>query len=174
MRGTFRWSAALLGAVLGLVLLTPLGPSVLARLLERGEGDWRVAVGSSSGALLYGFSLAELRCTNPALGFSLEIEQLAVAPWAWAVEIRAPQIRIVPAPVGEAAASTEEAPTAIELPMAYLPELSISAGQLQWSFGASSLVAHNWRASYRAVDDSSGRLIVELPQLQPVPSAVSL
>ena len=64
----YRVVAALAAALFALAC-TPLGPLALARLLERGAGEWRVAVGGQEGSLLFGFTLAEIHCHNSQLSF---------------------------------------------------------------------------------------------------------
>ena len=58
MKKMLRRAVAVCAASLCLALLTPLGPAALAGLLERGLGDWRVAIGEQSGAFLTAFLLA--------------------------------------------------------------------------------------------------------------------
>ena len=147
--------------VLGLVALTPLGPAALAHLLERGVGGWQVAIGGRGGGLLYGFSFSDLQCQNPALGVAVEVEHLAVRPWSWAVEMQAPKVRIEPSASGTA--------SDIELPLAFLPNLSATAGTLDWQLGETRIVARDWRGAYRSVADTSAHLELALSEWQGVP-----
>ena len=80
MKKMLRRAVAVCAAALCLALLTPLGPAALAGLLERGLGDWRVAIGEQSGAFLYRFSFGGIRCQNSLLGLDIEVETLAVRP----------------------------------------------------------------------------------------------
>lgn len=172
MSRLLRWAAAVLGAILVLVLLTPLGPAALARLLARGSGEWRVAVGESSGGLLFGFSFADLHCQNPALGLDVEIAALAFKPWSWAVEVQAPKLRIEPA--AEIDDPVDEAPVDIELPISLLPELSVTAGQLDLQLGESALAVRDWHATYRASGDTVGRLVLESSEVQLLEAGVGM
>lgn len=165
MKRKLLGAAAVLGAALGLVALTPLGPAALAYLLERGVGGWQVSIGGRAGGLLYGFSFSDLRCQNPALGVAVEVEQLVARPWSWAVEIQAPKVRIDPG----APADTTAAATDIKLPIAFLPNLSATAGALDWQVGKTRIVARDWRGAYRAVADTSAHLELALSDLQGVP-----
>ena len=151
--------------VLGLVALTPLGPAALAHLLERGVVGWQVSIGGRGGGLLYGFSFSDLRCQNPALGVTVDVEHLAVRPWSWAVEVQAPKVQIEPS----TAADTTAAPADIELPIALLPDLSATAGALDWQLGETRIVAQDWRGAYRAVADTSAHLELTVSDLQGVP-----
>ena len=149
--------------VLGLVAFTPFGPAALAHLLERGVGGWQVAIGDRGGGLLYGFFFSDVQCQNPALGVAVDVEHLAVRPWSWAVEMRAPTVRIEP--------STEASGTAadIELPLAFLPNLSATAGALDWQLGETRIVARDWRGAYRSVADTAAHLELALSEWQGVP-----
>lgn len=168
MKKTLRRAVVVCAAALGLALLTPLGPAALAGLLERGLGDWRVAIGEPSGAFLYRFSFGGIRCQNPLLGLDIEVESLAIKPWSWAVEVQAPKVRVVP--VVEVGAVAEDTPADIELPISLLPNLLVSAGQLDWHSGEIRLAARDWQLSYRAVDDTSGLLAVTFPEVQGIGS----
>ncbi len=165
MKRKLLGAAAVLGAVLGLVALTPLGPAALAHLLERGVGGWQVSIGGRGGGLLYGFSFFDLRCQNPALGVAVDVEHLAVRPWSWAVEMQAPKVRIEPSTTVD----TTAAATDIELPIAFLPNLSATAGALDWQLGETRIVARDWRGAYRAVADTSAHLELASSDLQGVP-----
>ena len=165
MKRKLLGAATILGVVLGLVALTPIGPAALAHLLERGVGGWQVSIGGRGGGLLYGFSFSDLRCQNPALGVAVDVEHLAVRPWSWAVELQAPRVRIEPS----TAVDTTARATDIELPIAFLPNLSATAGTLNWQLGKTRIVAQDWRGVYRAVADTSAHLELALSDLQGVP-----
>ena len=165
MKRKLLGAATILGVVLGLVALTPIGPAALAHLLERGVGGWQVSIGGRGGGLLYGFSFSDLRCQNPALGVAIDVEHLAVRPWSWAVELQAPKVRIEPS----ISADTTAAAADIELPLAFLPNLSATAGALNWQLGATRIVARDWRGAYRSVADTSAHLELALSDLQGVP-----
>ena len=165
MKRKLLGAAVVLGAVLGLVALTPIGPAALAHLLERGVGGWQVSIGGRGGGLLYGFSFSDLRCQNLALGVAVDVEHLAVRPWSWAVEMQAPKVRIEPSTTVD----TTAAATDIELPIAFLPNLSATAGVLNWQLGKTRIVARDWRGAYRAVADTSAHLELALSDLQGVP-----
>ena len=165
MKRKLLGAATILGVVLGLVALTPIGPAALAHLLERGVGGWQVSIGGRGGGLLYGFSFSDLRCQNPALGVVVDVEHLAVRPWSWAVELQAPRVRIEPS----TAVDTTARATDIELPIAFLPNLSATAGTLNWQLGKTRIVAQDWRGVYRAVADTSAHLELALSDLQGVP-----
>ena len=158
-------AAVVLGAALGLVAFTPLGPAALAHLLERGVGGWQVSIGGREGGLIYGFSFSDLHCQNPALGVAVDVEHLAVRPWSWAVELQAPKVRIEPSP----AVDTTSTAADIELPIAFLPNLSATAGALDWQLGETRIAAQDWRGAYRAVADTSAHLELALSDLQGVP-----
>ncbi|MEE3258327.1 MAG: translocation/assembly module TamB domain-containing protein [Candidatus Latescibacterota bacterium] len=172
MSRLLRRAATVLGAVLALVLLTPLGPAALARLLARGLGEWRVAVGESSGVLLFGFSFADLHCQNSALGLDVAIASLEFAPWSWAVAVRAPKVRIES--VAEDRDAVDEASADIELPIALLPEFSVIAGQLDVPLGASALAVRDWQASYRTLGDTTGQLVLESSEVQVLGAGMGL
>ena len=165
MKRKLLGAAAVLGVVLGLIAFTPIGPAALAHLLERGVGGWQVSIGGRGGGLLYGFSFSDLRCQNSELGVAVDVEHLAVRPWSWAVEVQAPKVRIEPS----TAADTTAAAADIELPIAFLPNLSATAGTLDWHSGETRIVAQDWRAAYRAVADTSAHLELALSDLQGVP-----
>ena len=165
MKKKLLWAAAVLAAVLVLVAVTPIGPAALAHLLERGVGGWQVSIGSRRGGLLYAFSFSDVYCKNPALGVSVNAEYLAVWPWSWEVDIQAPKVRIEP---GTGADSTTAA-TDIELPLAFLPDLNVKAGTLDWQSGETRIVAQDWYAAFRAVADTSAHLELSLSDLQGVP-----
>ena len=165
MKRKLLGAATILGVVLGLVALTPIGPAALAHLLERGVGGWQVSIGGRGGGLLYGFSFSDLHCQNPALGVAVDVEHLAVQPWSWAVELQAPRVRIEPS----TSADTTAAAADIELPIAFLPNLSATAGALNWQLGATRIVARDWRGAYRSVADTSAHLELALSDLQGVP-----
>ena len=158
-------AAAVLGAVLILVAVTPIGPAALAHLLERGVGEWQVSIGSRRGGLLYAFSFSDVYCKNPALGMTVNAEYIAAWPWSWEVDIQAPKVRIEP---GTGADSTAAA-TDIELPLAFLPNLNAKAGALDWQLGETRIVARDWHGAYRAVADTSSHLELALSELQGVP-----
>ena len=172
MKKGLRGLAAFCAVALALFFFTPLGPSALARLLERAADDWHVDIGEQSGAFLFGFSLADIQCQNEALGLDMHIGSLVFKPWSWAVDIQTPNIRIEP--VVERTPVAAEAPGDIELPIALLPDLDVKSGQLHWAIGESPLIARGWQASYRAVDDTSGLLVVALPALHGLASLRSL
>ena len=167
MKKWLRRAAAAWGVAIGLFSLTPWGPALLAHLLERGLlEDWRLSIGDQTGGLLYGFSFLELHCQNPELGLDIGIERLSVRPWSWAVAIEAPKIQIEPV---AAAPDTSTAAANIELPLSFLPDLSATAGELDWHLGESRLIARDWHAAYKAVDDTSGHLTLVLPEVQGLP-----
>ena len=172
MKKVLRRALAVCTGLLALVVFTPLGPAALVRLLERGSGDWHVAIGDRAGAFSYGFSLADIHCQNKALGVEIAIDLLDLKPWSWTVEVRGPKVRVEPA--SETRPAVAEAPADIELPIALLPDLVVTAGQLHWTAGQSLLSAGDWRASYRAVGDTSGLLVLELSQLGGTRSLQSL
>ncbi len=157
--------AAVLGAALVLVAVAPIGPAAVAHLLERGVGGWQVSIGSSRGGLLYAFSFSDVRCQNPALGVAVEVEYIAARPWSWAVDIQAPKVRIEPSTAVDTAATA----TDIELPLAFLPHLSATAGALDWQWDATRIVAQDWRGAYRAVADTAAHLELALSDLKGVP-----
>ena len=159
MKRTLFGAAVLL---LGLVALTPLGPAALAHLLERGVGGWQVSIGGRGGGLLYGFSFSDLQCQNSELGVAVDVEHLGVRPWSWAIEMRGPKVRIEPSTSTTAAAD-------IELPLAFLPNLSATAGALDWQLGETRIVAHDWRGAYRSVADTTAHLELALSEWQGVP-----
>ena len=165
MKRKLLGAAAVLAAVLGLIALTPLGPAALAHLLERGVGGWQVSIGGRGGGLLYGFSFSDLRCQNSELGVAVDVEHLVVRPWSWAVAVQAPKVRIEPS----TPADSTTAATDIELPLAFLPDLSATAGTLDWQLGETRIVAQDWRAAFRAVADTSAHLELALSDLQGVP-----
>ena len=165
MKRKLLGAAAVLGAVLVLVAVTPIGPAALAHLLERGVGGWQVSIGSRRGGLLYAFSFSDVYCKNPALGVTVNAEYVAAWPWSWEVDIQAPKVRIEP---GTGADSTAAA-TDIELPLAFLPNLNAKAGALDWQLGATRIVARDWHGAYRAVADTSSHLELALSDLQGVP-----
>ena len=158
-------AAAVLGAVLGLVALAPIGPAALAHLLERGVGRWQVSIGGREGGLLYGFSFSDVRCQNPALGVVVDVEHLAVRPWSWAIEVQAPKVRIEP----RTSVDTTVVAADIELPIAFYPNLSATAGTLNWQLGKTQIVAQDWHGVYRAIADTSAHLKLTLSDLQGVP-----
>ncbi len=162
MKRTLLGTAAVLGTVLALIAVTPIGPAALAHLLERGVGGWQIAIGSRRGGLIYGFSFSDVRCKNPALGVSINAERIAAWPWSWEVDIQAPKVRIEP---GTAADSTTAA-TDIELPLALLPNLNAQAGALHWQLGQTPIAAQHWRGAYRAVTDTSAHLALAFSDLQ--------
>ena len=158
-------AAAVLGTVLGLVAFTPLGPAALAHLLERGVGGWQVSIGGREGGLIYGFSFSDLHCQNPALGVAVEVEHLAVRPWSWTIEVQAPKVRIEP----RTSVDTTVVAADIELPIAFYPNLSATAGTLNWQLGKTQIVAQDWRGAYRSVADTSAHLELALSDFQGVP-----
>ena len=165
MKKKLLGAAAVLGAVLGLVALAPIGPAALAHLLERGVGRWQVSIGGREGGLIYGFSFSDVRCQNPALGVAVEVEHLAVRPWSWAVEVQAPKVQIEP----RTSIDTTVVAADIKLPIAFLPNLSATAGTLNWQLGKTQIVAQDWRGAYRSVADTSAHLELTLSDLQGVP-----
>ena len=165
MKRKLLGTATVLGVVLVLVAVTPIGPAALAHLLERGVGGWQVSIGSRRGGLLYAFSFSDVYCKNPALGVTVNAEYVAAWPWSWEVDIQAPKVRIEP---GTGADSTAAA-TDIELPLAFLPNLNAKAGALDWQLGATRIVARDWHGAYRAVADTSSHLELALSDLQGVP-----
>ena len=96
MKRKLLGAAAVIGAVLVLIAVTPIGPAALAYLLERGVGEWKISIGGRRGGLLYAFSFSDVRCKNPALGVTVNAEYIAVWPWSWEVDIQAPKVRIEP------------------------------------------------------------------------------
>ena len=158
-------AATMLGAVLFLVAVTPIGPAALAYLLERGIGGWQVSIGSRRGGLLYEFSFSDVYCENPALGVTVHAEYIAVWPWSWEVDIQAPKVRIEPS----TEADSTTAATDIELPLAFLPNLNAKAGALNWQLGETRIAAQDWRGAYRAVADTAAHLELTLSELQGVP-----
>lgn len=172
MKRSLQWSAVVVTAVLGLTLLTPLGPAALTEVLERGSGAWRIGVGKQRGAVLFGFSFADIHCQNTALGLDITIGSLAFRPWSWAVEVREPRVRIEP--VAAAKAEVAEPPADIELPISLLPKLSVTGGHLTWHFDGSALIARDWQVSYQAVDDTSGLLEIALPAIEGLETVRSL
>ncbi len=165
MKRKLLWAVAVLGAVLVLVAVTPIGPAALAHLLERGVGGWQVSIGSRRGGLLYAFSFSDVYCKNPALGVTVNAEYIAAWPWSWEADIQAPKVRIEP---GTGADSTSAA-TDIELPLAFFPNLNAKAGALDWQLGETRIVARDWHGAYRAVADTSAHLELTLSELQGVP-----
>ena len=165
MKRKLLGAAAVLGAVLVLVAVTPIGPAVLAHLLERGVGGWQVSIGSRRGGLLYAFSFSDVHCKNPALGVTVNAEYIAAWPWSWEVDIQAPKVRVEP---GTGADSTTAA-TDIELPLAFLPNLNAKAGALDWQLGETRIVARDWHGAYRVAADTSAHLELALSDLQGVP-----
>ena len=165
MKRKLLGAAAVLGAVLVLVAVTPIGPAALAHLLERGVGGWQISIGSRRGGLLYAFSFSDVYCKNPALGVTVNAEYIAAWPWSWEVDIQAPKVRIEP---GTEVDSTTAA-TDIELPLAFLPNLNATAGTLDWQLGETRIVVQDWYGAYRAVEDTSGHLELILSDLQGVP-----
>ncbi len=165
MKRKLLGAVAVLGAVLVLVAVTPIGPAALAHLLERGVGGWQVSIGSRRGGLLYAFSFSDVYCKNPALGVTINAEHIAVWPWSWAVDIQAPKVRIES---GTGADSTTAA-IDIELPLAFFPNLNVQAGTLDWQLGATRIGAQDWRGAYRLAADTSGHLDLTLSDLQGVP-----
>ena len=164
MKRKLLGAAAVLGAVLVLVAVTPIGPAALAHLLERGVGGWQVSIGSSRGGLLYAFSFSDVYCKNPALGASVNAEYIAAWPWSWEVDIQAPKVRIEPGTKGD----STTAATDIELPLAFYPNLNAKAGTLDWQLGKTRIVAQDWHGAYRAVADTSAHLELALSDLQGV------
>ena len=165
MKRKLLGAATILGAVLFLVAVTPIGPAALAYLLERGIGGWQVSIGSRRGGLLYAFSFSDVRCKNPALGVTVNAEYIAAWPWSWEVAIQAPKVRVEPS----TEADSTTAATDIELPLAFLPNLNAKAGTLDWQLGETRIVARDWHGAYRAVADTSGHLGLTLSDLQGVP-----
>lgn len=165
MKRKLLGGAAVLGVVLVLVAVTPIGPAALAHLLERGVGEWQISIGSSRGGLLYAFSFSDVRCKNPALGVTVNAEYIAAWPWSWEVDIQAPKVRIE---LGTEADSTSAA-TDIELPLAFLPNLNAKAGAFDWQLGETRIVAQDWHGAYRAIADTSAHLELALSELQGVP-----
>jgi len=159
-RWRYRVVAALAAALFALAC-TPLGPLALARLLERGAGEWRVAVGGQEGSLLFGFTLAEIHCHNRALGLEAQIAALEFSPWAWSASVRAPSVRIEPV-----AQMADEPPADIELPLAIIPDIAITEGRLDFVAGDFALAARDWHASYGATGDSAGILELAMPEVQ--------
>lgn len=164
MKRKLLGAATVLGVVLVLVAVTPIGPAALAHLLERGVGGWQISIGSRRGGLLYAFSFSDVRCKNPALGVTVNAEYIAAWPWSWEVDIQTPKVRIEP---GTGADSTTAA-TDIQLPLAFLPNLNAQAGALDWQLGETRIVAQDWRGAYRAVADTSAHLELFLSELQGV------
>ena len=158
-------AATVVGVVLVLVAVTPIGPAALAHLLERGVGEWQISIGSRRGGLLYAFSFSDVHCKNPALGVTVNAEYIAAWPWSWEVAIQAPKVRIEP---GTTADSTTAAAD-IELPLAFLPNLNATAGALDWQSGETRIVAQDWHGAYRAIADTSAHLELALSDLQGVP-----
>ena len=165
MKRKLLGAAAVIGAVLVLIAVTPIGPAALAYLLERGVGEWKISIGGRRGGLLYAFSFSDVRCKNPALGVTVNAEYIAVWPWSWEVDIQAPKVRIEPSTT----ADTTTAAADIELPLAFLPNLSATAGTLDWQSGETRIVAQDWYAAFRAVSDTSAHLELALSDLQGVP-----
>ena len=165
MKRKLLGTATIVGVVLVLVAVTPIGPAALAHLLERGVGGWQVSIGSRRGGLLYAFSFSDVHCQNPALGVTVNAEYLAAWPWSWEVDIQAPKVRVEP---GTKADSTTAA-TDIELPLAFLPNLNAEAGTLDWQLGETRIVARDWHGTYRAAADTSSHLELALSELQGVP-----
>ncbi|MDP6698651.1 MAG: hypothetical protein QGH25_03315, partial [Candidatus Latescibacteria bacterium] len=159
-RWRYRVVAALAAALFALAC-TPLGPLALARLLERGAGEWRVAVGGQEGSLLFGFTLAEIHCQNMGLGLEAQIAALEFSPWAWSASVRAPSVRIEPV-----AQMADEPPADIELPLAIIPDIAITEGRLDFVAGDFVLAARDWHASYGATGDSAGVLELAMPEVQ--------
>jgi len=165
MKRKLLGAAAVLGAVLFLIAVTPIGPAALAHLLERGVGGWQISIGSRRGGLLYAFSFSDVYCKNPALGVTVNAEYLAAWPWSWEIDIQAPKVRIEPS----TKADSTTAATDIELPLAFLPNLNATAGALDWQLGETRIVARDWHGAYRAVADTSAHLELTLSELQGVP-----
>ena len=165
MKRKLLGAAVVVGAVLILAAVTPIGPAALAHLLERGVGGWQISIGSRRGGLLYAFSFSDVYCKNPALGVSVNAEYIAAWPWSWEVDIQAPKVRIEPS---TAADTTAEA-TDIELPLDFLPNLNATAGALDWQLGETRIVARDWHGAYRAATDTSAHLELALSDLQGVP-----
>ena len=165
MKRKLLGAAVVVGAVLILAAVTPIGPAALAHLLERGVGGWQISIGSRRGGLLYAFSFSDVYCKNPALGVSVNAEYIAAWPWSWEVDIQAPKVRIEPS---TAADTTAEA-TDIELPLDFLPNLNATAGALDWQLGEARIVARDWHGAYRAATDTSAHLELALSDLQGVP-----
>ena len=165
MKRKLLGAAAVLGAVLFLIAVTPIGPAALAHLLERGVGGWQISIGSRRGGLLYAFSFSDVYCKNPALGVTVNAEYLAAWPWSWEIDIQAPKVRVEPS----TKADSTTAATDIELPLAFLPNLNATAGALDWQLGETRIVARDWHGAYRAVADTSAHLELALSELQGVP-----
>ena len=165
MKRKLLGAAAVIGAVLVLIAVTPIGPAALAYLLERGVGEWKISIGGRRGGLLYAFSFSDVRCKNPALGVTVNAEYIAVWPWSWEVDIQAPKVRIEPSTTADTTAAAAD----IELPLAFLPNLSATAGALDWQSGETRIVAQDWYAAFRAVTDTSAHLELALSDLQGVP-----
>ena len=164
MKRKLLGAAAVLAAVLVLVAVTPIGPTALAHLLERGVGGWQVSIGSRRGGLLYAFSFSDVHCKNPALGVTVNAEYIAAWPWSWEVDIQAPKVRIEPGTSADTTAATD-----IELPLSFLPNLNAKAGALDWQLGETRIVAQDWHGAYRAAADTSAHLELALSDLQGVP-----
>ena len=165
MKRKLLGAAVVLGVVLVLVAVTPIGPAALAHLLERGVAGWQISIGSRRGGLLYAFSFSDVRCKNPALGVAVNAEYIAAWPWSWEIDIQAPKVRVE---LGTTADSTSVA-TDIELPLAFLPNLNAKAGALDWQLGETRIVARDWHGAYRAVADTAAHLELALSDLQGVP-----
>ena len=165
MKRKLLGTATVVGVVLVLVAVTPIGPAALAHLLERGVGGWQVSIGSRRGGLLYAFSFSDVHCQNPALGVTVNAEYIAAWPWSWEVDIQAPKVRVEP---GIKADSTTAA-TDIKLPLAFIPNLNAEAGTFDWQLGETRIVARDWHGAYRAIVDTSAHLDLTLSELQGVP-----
>ena len=164
MKRKLLGAATVVGVVLVLVAVTPIGPAALAHLLERGVGEWQISIGSRRGGLLYAFSFSDVRCKNPALGVTVNAEYIAAWPWSWEVDIQAPKVRIEPGTSADTTAATD-----IELPLSFLPNLNAKAGALDWQLGETRIVAQDWHGAYRAAADTSAHLELALSDLQGVP-----
>ena len=156
-----RVSLVVAGLLVLLVGATPLGPKLLGALLVRQvpEYGWKLELGRSGGSFLGGVVLHEVKAVSAASGVEIEVERLDWSPWSHAIELSRPRVRLLPATAAAPveAAVPDTAPGF--LPLAYLPELRVHQGGLQWEQAGGSLQqVEDLDAHYETVADSLGVL----------------
>ena len=152
-----------------LALVSPVGPWALTRLLchlAEGEG-WALSVGSHRGVLLGGFSLEEVRAVGESAGVSAAVERVEIEPWAYAVKVIQPVVRVELKPESVEEEVAVEADTGmIRLPVEYLPDVEIEAGRLSvaWPVEERNLEVGDFDVRYFATGDTLGELTLVLPR----------
>ena len=190
MRRSFIYAGAGAAAVFLLLLLTPAGVYVLARVAEQAAPmyGWKVEIGSSGGSLLGRPRFEEVRAGGRSGSSAITARSLAATIWEREVVVESPRIEIdlsLPDSAESTAADPAPPPAPppeprqFTLPLDAIPSVTVSGAELGLRHDSLQVVAKGIDlrfgtapASTRALP-SGRRLLITAPDIQLTRGATS-